>query len=371
MYSLHIVSFDVPYPPNYGGAIDVYHKIKALSDSGVQIQLHCFTYGRKPAPELQALCQQVFYYPRKPFAQSSPLTLPYIVGSRLQQQLLERLVQVPAPILFEGLHTCGFLGHKELANRVKIVRMHNIETDYYHQLSQTETNLFKKAYLRWEAYQLGRFEPILQHATHIAAISAPDAQYLQGKFGNKAFLLPVFHGNRQINIPSGERGSFALYHGNLSVPENYHAALFLVEQVFAQLPLPLIVAGKNPSLQLQKAVAAQSNCRLYPNPSAEQMAMLMQQAHLHVLPTFQPTGIKLKLLNALYNGRFCVVNPSMVHGTGLEALCHIANSAPDFKAIINQLFLQPFTHYEAQNRVQVLTNLYDDTHNVQKLLLLL
>ena len=27
---VHIVSFDVPYPPNYGGVIDVFYKIKTL-----------------------------------------------------------------------------------------------------------------------------------------------------------------------------------------------------------------------------------------------------------------------------------------------------------------------------------------------------
>ncbi|MCX6283192.1 MAG: mannosyltransferase, partial [Bacteroidetes bacterium] len=39
---LHIVSFDIPYPPDYGGVIDVYYKIKTLSEAGVKIHLHCF-----------------------------------------------------------------------------------------------------------------------------------------------------------------------------------------------------------------------------------------------------------------------------------------------------------------------------------------
>ena len=43
---LHIISFDVPYPPDYGGAIDVFYKLKALNQEGVKIHLHCFEYGR-------------------------------------------------------------------------------------------------------------------------------------------------------------------------------------------------------------------------------------------------------------------------------------------------------------------------------------
>ena len=33
--TLHLVSFDVPYPPDYGGVIDVYNKIKTLYQVGV------------------------------------------------------------------------------------------------------------------------------------------------------------------------------------------------------------------------------------------------------------------------------------------------------------------------------------------------
>ena len=43
---LHIISFTIPYPPNYGGAIDVFFKIKALHSYGVQVHLHCFSYDR-------------------------------------------------------------------------------------------------------------------------------------------------------------------------------------------------------------------------------------------------------------------------------------------------------------------------------------
>ena len=32
---LNIVSLNVPYPPNYGGVIDIYYKIKALKAVGV------------------------------------------------------------------------------------------------------------------------------------------------------------------------------------------------------------------------------------------------------------------------------------------------------------------------------------------------
>ena len=29
---IHIITFDIPYPANYGGVIDVFYKIKALKE---------------------------------------------------------------------------------------------------------------------------------------------------------------------------------------------------------------------------------------------------------------------------------------------------------------------------------------------------
>ena len=36
---LNIVSFNIPYPANYGGVIDVYYKLEALHACGVKLIL--------------------------------------------------------------------------------------------------------------------------------------------------------------------------------------------------------------------------------------------------------------------------------------------------------------------------------------------
>ena len=58
--TLHVISFDIPYPANYGGAIDVFYKIKALHEKGLKIILHCFLYNNKKIPEeLIKYCEEV------------------------------------------------------------------------------------------------------------------------------------------------------------------------------------------------------------------------------------------------------------------------------------------------------------------------
>tara|TARA_Y100000780_G_C13417375_1_gene314344 strand:- start:44 stop:391 length:348 start_codon:yes stop_codon:yes gene_type:complete len=102
---LNIVSFDVPCPPDYGGAIDIYYKLETLNDLGIKIYLHCFQYGRSDSKRLEEICVETFYYPRKRnfiplFSQK-----PYIVETRFSSELLENLLKNDAPILFEGLHS--------------------------------------------------------------------------------------------------------------------------------------------------------------------------------------------------------------------------------------------------------------------------
>ena len=106
---LHIVSFDIPSPPNYGGVIDVYYKIKALHELGVKVHLHCFEYGRKLDKDLTKICCSVKSYPRKVSKHLLFNQLPYIVVTRQSEVLIANLVKDKYPILFEGMHSCFYL----------------------------------------------------------------------------------------------------------------------------------------------------------------------------------------------------------------------------------------------------------------------
>ena len=44
--AINIISFDVPFPANYGGVIDVLYKLKYFHQKGIEVHLHCFEYGR-------------------------------------------------------------------------------------------------------------------------------------------------------------------------------------------------------------------------------------------------------------------------------------------------------------------------------------
>lgn len=368
MMALHIVSFDIPWPANYGGVIDVFYKVKALHKQGIPVHLHCFQYNRPQAEELLPYCETVNYYPRNTGLNSNLSLQPYIVRSRISDELTQRLLADDYPILLEGMHTCGILGNPGFEYRMIIYRESNIEHRYYFHLFKAERSIQKKLYLLTESLRLQAFQRRLSHASVMLAVSENDTRYLAGKFPQKKVIhLPSFHGHDLPDILPG-KGEFCLVHGNLSVPENYRAAEFILKEIWDERFENLVIAGMNPPHWLEDLAADRPNVRVIRNPGEMEMFQLIRHAHIHLMVTFQATGLKLKLINALFNGRFCLVNPDMVAGTGLSPLCHVAVSPAEFRKKIQELFNKDFSEDEITRRTTSLTDQYSDLENCKRLL---
>lgn len=366
---LHIISFDVPYPPSYGGVIDVFYKIKAFYEAGVKIHLHCFEYGRPRAEELEAFCESVSYYKRRTDKFQIFRKLPYIVSSRTSTELVESLLKDNYPILMEGLHSCFLLKDVRFKGRKLIVRTHNIEHEYYANLAKVERNFLKRLYFYVESLKLTKFESALCNTNMIASISLHDKLYFSSYFKN-VFHIPAFHPFEEIKSAEG-LGDYVFYHGNLSVGENNEAALYLVNQIFNDLDIPLVIAGSKPSKLLVSSISKYKNIILKEDIPTEEIHRLIYHAQVNVLPTFQATGMKLKLLAVLFSGRHCVVNTPMVKETGVEKLCHIADTAVEMKKMIRDLYEVQFDKLEVENRKTLLEEEFSNRINIEKFIQLI
>ena len=349
----------------------MFYKLKALHAKRIKITLHCFEYDRKKTVELDQYCDQVFYYPRKTGIRSALSRKPYIVSSRHSNELIDNLLQDNHPILFEGLHSCYYIDDPRLKERKKIYRESNIEHLYYYNLFKVEKRLSKKIYFLFASLKLKLYERVLKYADLMLVVSEKDTAYLQSRFRDKNVnYLPSFHPNDQIKSNVGH-GDYVLYHGNLSVAENYKAANYLMEEVFNDLDLKLIIAGLNPPSHLKKATQDKPNFKLIANPSDEEMFDLIRNAHINILITFQATGLKLKLLNTLYNGRFTLVNQQMLNGTGLDQLCAIGNEPRALKREIKRLMRENYVETLNKEKERVLNISYNNQRNAEKLIQLI
>jgi len=365
---IHIVSFNVPFPPDYGGVIDVYYKAKALSEKGLKVILHCFHYGRERSRVLEEEFFRVIYYHRKVTPSSLLSRSPFIVKTRKNDELLTNLRSNNWPILFEGLHTCAWLDHPSLAARIKMVRAHNVEHDYYHQLAISELNVFRKRYFITESKKLQRFEKILTNANHILTLSQNDQQYFERSFGSAHLLFP-FHSELELKRQVGE--PYAFYHGNLEVRENKQAISYLIKEVFNDLDIPLIVAGKGFEKDFSEFMNSPRSVQFNLNPNNAEMVELASKAAVHVLPTFQDTGFKLKLLYSLRSQIPVVVNPQMIEGTGLTELVIVAQNRLEFKEKIRAAINVPLTSEELEKRRMILHSKYSNESQAEKIIQLL
>jgi glycosyltransferase involved in cell wall biosynthesis len=366
--NLHIICFDVPYPVDYGGVFDPFYTIKSLNQAGVNIILHCFEYGRGHQPELEKYCSEVHYYERQNKLKALATNLPFIVASRANDKLLARLQQDNFPILAEGIHCTYYLQSGQIPTNRWFVRFHNVEYLYYHNLAQTTSSALDKMYFKRESKLLYRYESSLASSVTGWTMSEKDLKILVHDLGYKHIdNLPVY-------LPSytpewhGERGSYCLYHGNLSVPENEQAATWLLETVFTRLQIPFVVAGKNPSPTLVHLAHRQMHTCLVENPGEQEMQDLIKKAHVNILPSFNQTGVKLKLINALQVGRHCVANSSGVEGSGLEQCVTIADCAADMVTAVQKLYNEPFTRTQFDERSILLKQAFDNGRNARQMI---
>ncbi len=361
---LHIISFNVPYPADYGGVIDIYYKIRALKEAGIRIILHCFTYGRQPSKELESLCFKVYYYQRKKGLRYFFNNLPYITATRNTNIMPKRLLDDNFPVLFEGLHSTYHIKDLISSGKLLIIRTHNIEHSYYKMLARQETRLFKKFFLYTEAWKLKRYEPVLYRADHILGISEKDTAYF-AKLYSTAIHIPAFHPEDIPDILPG-KGDYILYHGNLSVAENHKAAVFLIKKVFARLKYDVIIAGKDPLPALSGLTEQYPHITLESNPDENRMKHLIQHAQVNILFTFQSTGIKLKLLHTLFCGRFCVVNPAMIEGSSLAELCEVAIDEDEAIIAIDTFMNREFGPDDLKQR-KILLEEYSNRTSAEKI----
>lgn len=330
---LHMVCFDRPWPPGYGGIQDVHYRWKAWCEAGHQITMHTFDYGRQSQAPKPNWAKEVKLYKRSSFKKSGWGKQPYIVASRKSTALWKALSEDDAPIWLEGQHSTAWLPklRKAFPNRCIVVRCHNIEADYYRGLAKNEHRLIPKFYFKWEAARLRSAEKILALASGLVVIRPGDLNHFE-KYGRPVCLHYPGHPwkvehNHSPFLP------MALYHGDLTVIENQAAVRWLLSLPWTN-DFPLWIAGRGANALAKKYPNKQ--VRWLEAPGNTELKQWMESCCVHVLPTNQNTGVKLKLLHALSTGRPILCNPPMVEGTGLEAFCHIKSSKEDWTKSLSE-----------------------------------
>ena len=376
---IHTVSFQWPVPADYGGAIDVYHKLRALRLEGAEVALHSYAYGRRLNPDMSlSPAQQSAVYRRQTGLSRMFGTEPYIVASRRDRDLLSDLAALEpgTPVIFEGIHTCAFLNHPALADKIRIVRAHNVEHDYYAGLAR-QSKEWRKLYFKAESARLRRYAATLAGADAILAISPADAEWYAGRFPDvRVIHIPCFYDDSPLYGPGpapldGNDRPYLLYHGSLSVEENVAAVEYVAGRIMPLLPegTRLVVAGREPSARIREALKVVKDAVLAESPGKKEMNGLIEGAAATILVTGQATGIKLKLLDTLARARGNVlVNTAMLGDRALKPLVTVADGEQRQAAEIRRMLRERPDAETLRHRREELQRLYGTRRSARKIL---
>lgn len=296
MKELHLISFNYPYPPSYGGIIDVYYKIKALSDLGVKIHLHCFVDSIPETidQEVKNITENVFFYKKK----KNPLhyfsAVPFAAAIRTSEALFDNLMRIKAPVLFEGLQTACIIRKLKGYGCKLYLRFHNNETEYYKGLSFSEKNIFKKIIYRIESIKYAGYQKkLLKEFECVFCLSEKEFKEVDS-YSKNAELTHIFHGNGSVKY-LGKKGKYFLFHGDLSTSDNKRA---LDETILLFKNLPqhqLVVASDRTGDHLKKKIKSLANISLVPIETTQNLRLLFENAHANILLSYQNSGTKVKL----------------------------------------------------------------------------
>ena len=359
--SLHIISFDNPFPPDYGGVIDVFYKIKAIHDLGFKIHLHCFYDERNAvSEELEAITEAVYLYKKNRNIFFFCSAIPFGIKSRFHKDLIKNLQKIDAPIFFEGLQTTMLMQKVSLPNK-KYLRLHNLESNFYKGMSSSETNWFKKFTYYFESKKYGNYQKILNQFDHVFALSKYECDAVKAIM-NDVTYVPVFHGNTKMRSLS-EYGNYAFYHGDLRLSDNKKAAQFLIN-IFQEIPdYPIIIASSNGKEFVENQIKGFSNIEFVNIENETHLETLLAKAHINVMLSFQQSGTKLKVINSLFKSRFCLINSNMIDDKKILQLCDIASTKEEFISKIMELKNKPFL--DTGNREEVLLDVLNDAKNAK------
>jgi len=329
--------------------------------------LHYFSENQNSLEnDLKRYCTSVTFYKRDTSVKNIFSKIPYIVQSRSNSALLGNLLKNDFPILFEGLHTTFFLNHQALKNRNKIVRLHNIEWVYYLKLYELASGIKEKIYFYTEYRKLLKYQKILSHTQKLICLSETDNNYYADKFPNiSTEFVPAFHQNNEVKSLIG-KGNYILFHGNLSITDNYLPIVRLLKNELKHSHFNIIIAGKNPAEHLKETVKSFGNVQLIANPEQTELEKYISEAHINVVLSEIETGVKLKLLNALFLGRFCFANQAAVVGTKLENIV-VQITENTIEEALENYMTKAFTQTMIDERNQVLS-LYNNQENARKIM---
>lgn len=354
-----------PYPPHDGGSLASYSLMRSFSRLGHQVTLltMCTPKHNLSAEDREVLSSMVqFYTVEVDTAVRTGRLLTNLLFSRLPynaerflfpsfEKELERVLHLKHYdiIQLEGLYLMPYVDTIRRNSTAKIVlRAHNIEQEIWKRISQTETNPLKRTYFAMLASRLRRFE---MSAINRYDLLVPITQRDKVEFdrmGNlkPAFVCPATLDNYDFASPVSVKPSGSLFFlGSLDWKPNQEGLLWFINQVFPKIKsldrqITFHVAGRNAPHWLKDKITGDG---VFFHGEIPDAARFMQEHGILVSPCFSGGGMRVKIIEAMTQGKPVITTSIGAEGLGAvhgENIL-IGHSSSEFVDHIDRLLKNP------------------------------
>lgn len=350
---LLMVTPQLPYPPQSGGALRAYGILLTLHEAGHQVSLLSFDDGKLTgeAAPLAGLCEAIITLP-PPAARSKIARLRHLLlsgeadlvqrmGSAAMRAKLDELARTGDydVIQFEGIEMALYLPHGCAAGtRSKLIYdAFNAEYALQRMIAQVDATTPRRwlaaIYSHLQAARIYTLErDICQQADEVIAVSPEDAALLQPLRGKPLPIVPsgIFSAEyAHPNDPDAVEVPFdpqtykvgqipLLFTGKMDYRPNVDAALWFAESIFprihdAQPDARFVVVGQQPNSEVQALTVHED---IVVTGKVPDVKPYLHQAAVYVAPLRMGSGTRLKLLEAMAAG--CCIVATNVAAAGLD-----------------------------------------------------
>ena len=336
---------EIPYPPIHGGRVDVWRRLKVLSELGVELQLICWT-KTAPKPEDVAVIKQYIQdlypivYKRSMLASLRRfidlLSYSLEVSSRILRgkdwDNLLAAVKKFQPNVVMADHVHAGIVTLPLSKSLKvpmIVRSHDIEHLHYRYLMKTAKGYRKIARFLSQNHLESYEKNIFRQSLAFYDISSDDLAYWKRQGFTNGYLLPPLIEFQDQDISDAQEFASSdktvkatydvVFLGNLVAENNVAGVAWFLKEVLPllkqKLPnIKVLIAGSNPTLEvinLCSGLKGTVDLKVNP-PDAFQ---IYQSGKVLINPVWIGSGVSIKSIDMLAAGK-----PIVSYSKGLAGL---------------------------------------------------
>lgn len=328
----------IPYPPDDGGAIAIYHTIKELTEAGhivTVLSLNTRKHFRRP-DTIQPICQKVIAVDIDTTVRVLPALealffskLPYNIRRFLSETFSKTLLDVLKNqkfdvIQLEGVYLALYLDLIKRQTKTPVVlRAHNVEYEIWQKMARDEKNILKKWYFKRMSAQGKVFETdALPKFDGVVAITETDAVRFRGLgYQGPQVVIPVGveTAPKEVYSVDSVKPDSICFLASLEWAPNVAGLWWFLRNVWPLIRQKrpqaiLYIAGKNPPPDLAR-LDLPNVCFYGYVPDAR---AFIASYEVFIVPLLAGSGLRVKILEAAAMQKCVITTEQGVEGLALQ-----------------------------------------------------